>query len=50
MAGRLGGDRVTVENLRVFQANPERNLLLIRGAVPGAKNGLVLIKKSGKGK
>ncbi|HUV56263.1 MAG TPA: 50S ribosomal protein L3 [Dehalococcoidales bacterium] len=48
MAGHMGDNRVTVRHLTVFKANPERNLLLVRGAVPGAKNGLLLIRKSGK--
>ncbi len=46
MAGRMGGQRVTVRKLEVLQADPERNLLLIKGAVPGSKNGLLLITKS----
>jgi large subunit ribosomal protein L3 len=46
MAGHMGDQRVTVRNLEVFQADPERNLLLIEGAVPGARNGLLLIKKA----
>lgn len=46
MAGRMGADRVTVRNLEVYQADPERNLLLVKGAVPGSKNGLLLIRKS----
>ncbi len=50
MAGRMGGERVMVAHLRVLKADPERNLLLVKGAVPGNKNGLLLIKKSGKGK
>jgi large subunit ribosomal protein L3 len=50
MAGHMGGDRVTVRNLEVLEADPERNLLLIKGAVPGNKNGLLLIRKSGEGK
>jgi len=50
MAGQMGNKRVTVRNLEVFQADLERNLLLIRGAVPGARNGLLLIKKSRGGK
>ena len=50
MAGRMGADQVTARNLEVFQADPERNLLLVKGAVPGSKNGLLLIKKSSKGK
>jgi len=47
MAGHMGNEQVTVRNLEVLKADPERNLLLIKGAVPGAKNGLLLIKKSG---
>ena len=47
MAGHMGNSRVTVRNLEVAEADPARNLLLVKGAVPGAKNGLVLIKKSG---
>jgi len=50
MAGRMGADRVTVRNLEVYQADPERNLLLVKGAVPGSKNGLLLIRKSREGK
>lgn len=46
MAGRMGGERVTVLNLEVFRADPERNILLVKGAVPGSRNGLVLIRKS----
>lgn len=47
MAGHMGNQRVTVRNLEVFEADPARNLLLIKGAVPGSRNGLLLIKKSG---
>ncbi len=50
MAGHMGTVRVTTRNLKVFEANPARNLLLIKGAVPGAKNGLLLIRKSGREK
>jgi large subunit ribosomal protein L3 len=50
MAGHMGNQQVTIQNLEVFQANPEKNLLLVKGAVPGAKNGLLLIKKSGRSK
>ena len=49
MAGHMGNSRVTVRHLEVLQADPARNLLLVKGAVPGAKNGLLLIKKSGGG-
>ena len=50
MAGRMGGERVTARHLEVFEADPERNLLLVKGAVPGNKNGLLLIRKSSGGK
>jgi len=50
MAGHMGSSQVTARNLEVCKADPARNLLLVKGAVPGAKNGLVLIKKSGRGK
>lgn len=46
MAGHMGDERVTVKNLKVVQADLERNLLLIDGAVPGGTNGLLIIKKS----
>jgi len=48
MPGRMGNDRVTVQNLRVVQVDPERNLLLVRGAVPGATKGLLLIRQAVK--
>ncbi len=44
MAGHLGHIRVTTLNLRVIKADPERNLLLIKGAVPGPKGGLLMIR------
>ncbi len=44
MAGRLGNDKVTVQNLRVVRVDAENNLLLVKGAVPGAKNGYLTIK------
>ena len=50
MAGRMGGERVTVRHLEVFRADPERNLLLVKGAVPGIRNGLLLIRKSKENK
>ena len=50
MSGHMGSERVTVRKLEVFESDPARNLLLIKGAVPGARNGLVLINKSSKGK
>ena len=45
MAGRMGGDRVTVQNLQVLKVIPEYNLLLVKGSVPGAKNSIVIINK-----
>jgi large subunit ribosomal protein L3 len=48
MAGRMGGDRVTVQNLEVVIVDAERNLLAIKGSVPGAKGGLVLISPTVK--
>jgi len=46
MAGHMGNSQVTVRHLEVFKADPARNLLVVRGAVPGATNGLLLIRKS----
>ena len=46
MAGHMGDVRVTVKNLEVVRAEPERNILLIRGAVPGPRSGLLLIRKT----
>jgi large subunit ribosomal protein L3 len=45
MAGRLGGKRVTQSGLTVHDTDPERNLLLVKGAVPGPKNGLVEVRE-----
>ncbi len=45
MAGRMGGDRVTVKNLEIVLSDPDRNLLLVKGAVPGRRNSLLVIKK-----
>ncbi len=47
MAGHMGDARHTVRNLEVVLADPERNLLLLKGAVPGARNSLLLIRKAG---
>ncbi|MBI2525328.1 MAG: 50S ribosomal protein L3 [Candidatus Rokubacteria bacterium] len=48
LPGRMGGDRRTVLNLPVVRVLPERNLLLLRGAVPGARGGVVVVRKSVK--
>jgi large subunit ribosomal protein L3 len=45
MAGRMGNDRVTIKALEVMQADPERNLLLVRGSIPGPNGGLIMIRK-----
>jgi large subunit ribosomal protein L3 len=45
MAGRTGGDQVTMQNLQVLKVIPEHNLVLIKGSVPGAKGSIVIIKK-----
>jgi large subunit ribosomal protein L3 len=46
MAGHLGHRRVTTLNLRVIKADAERNLLLIRGAVPGPRGGLLMVRSA----
>jgi large subunit ribosomal protein L3 len=48
MAGRMGGARYTVQNLTVYAVDVENNLLLIRGAVPGPRGGLVLVRTAAK--
>ncbi|NLE64852.1 MAG: 50S ribosomal protein L3 [Elusimicrobia bacterium] len=48
MPGHMGNERVTVENLRVMHVDVEGNMILVKGAVPGAKNGLVSIVRSQK--
>jgi large subunit ribosomal protein L3 len=47
MAGHMGDDRVTVQNLEVIRVDTERNLIAIRGAIPGPRGGLIMIKKRG---
>jgi len=49
MPGRLGGTHATVRGLRVVRVDPDRNMLLIRGALPGPRGGLVLVRKAGGG-
>ena len=48
MAGRLGNENVTVQNLKIVKFDVENNLLLVKGAIPGPKNGYLVIKKSVK--
>ena len=50
MAGHMGNERVTIKRLEVVKTNPDRNLILIKGAVPGARNSLLLLKKSNAAK
>jgi large subunit ribosomal protein L3 len=49
MAGRMGGEQVTTLNLEVVEADSERSLILVKGAVPGPRGGLVLIRDAVKG-
>jgi large subunit ribosomal protein L3 len=46
MAGHMGTDRVTIKKLTVVRTDPERNLLLVKGSVPGAPNALVMVRKA----
>ena len=48
MSGHMGAERTTVKSLRVVKIDTERNLLWLKGAVPGSPNGLVTIRKTGK--
>jgi large subunit ribosomal protein L3 len=48
MAGRMGHDRVTVQNLVVHSIDTERGLILVKGAVPGNKGGLVVLRSAAK--
>ena len=45
MGGRMGGNRVTVQNLEVLKVIPENNLILVKGSVPGAKGSIVIVNK-----
>ena len=48
MAGKMGSERVTVQNLTVALVDPDKNILAVRGAVPGGKNGLIIIREAVK--
>ena len=48
MAGRMGNDRIFVNNLEIIEVIPERNILMVKGAIPGARNSLVIIQSAGK--
>ena len=45
MAGQMGNERVTVQNLQVIKVIPEHNLLMIKGSIPGSKGSIVLVEK-----
>jgi len=47
MPGHMGNERVTIKNLEVIDVRPDENLLLVKGAVPGPRQGLVMIRKAG---
>lgn len=47
-AGRMGGDQVTIQGLQIVKVDPEKNLILVRGAVPGAKKSIITIRNSVK--
>lgn len=49
MAGRMGTDRVTTQSLRIVQADAEKNVVLVKGSVPGPKGGTVIIRNAVKG-
>ena len=49
MAGRMGNDRVTTQNLKIQKIDADANLLLIKGAVPGVRGGLLVVKTAVKG-
>jgi large subunit ribosomal protein L3 len=49
MAGRMGNDRVTVQNLKVQAVDAEKGLLLVKGAVPGGRGRLVFVRNAVKG-
>ena len=48
MAGRMGDERVTVKNLEIIELDAERGLMSVKGAVPGARNGLVVVMSAGE--
>jgi large subunit ribosomal protein L3 len=45
-AGRMGGKRVTTRNLKVVSVDADQHLLVLRGAVPGAPNGVILVRRA----
>jgi large subunit ribosomal protein L3 len=49
MAGHWGNEQVSIQNLEIVDVRPEQNLMLVKGAVPGAKHGIVVIRRSARG-
>jgi large subunit ribosomal protein L3 len=49
MAGHMGNERVSIQNLQVVDVRPEENLLLVKGAIPGSNGGMVLVRRAVKG-
>ena len=50
MAGHMGASQLTVTNLEVIDVNPEKNILVVKGSIPGPQNSLLIVKKTGKAK
>jgi large subunit ribosomal protein L3 len=46
----MGGERITVQNLQIVRVDADKNMILVKGAVPGAKKGLLILKPSVKAK
>jgi large subunit ribosomal protein L3 len=49
LPGHMGAKRITAQRLKVIESRPDENLLFVRGAIPGAANGLIMVRKSKKG-
>ncbi|MGQ0695750.1 MAG: 50S ribosomal protein L3 [Nitrospiraceae bacterium] len=49
LPGHMGSERVTTQRLKIIESRPDENLLFVRGAIPGAANGIIIIRKSKKG-
>jgi large subunit ribosomal protein L3 len=49
LPGHMGDERVTAQRLKVIESRPDENLLFVRGSIPGAANGLIVVRKSKKG-
>ncbi|HEY6263122.1 MAG TPA: 50S ribosomal protein L3 [Nitrospiraceae bacterium] len=49
LPGHMGAERITAQRLKVIESRPDENLLFVRGAIPGAANGLIMVRKSKKG-